>query len=57
MSGLRDRAITHAASLDILRVDTWCPVGGKAALVGLLTTIVVDVYQVEGVDVSGDVSQ
>jgi hypothetical protein len=45
-----------AAGLDSFAVDAWGAVGGVLAGEGALATLVVDVFEVEGVDVAGDVA-
>ncbi len=44
------------ATLHAIAVDTWGPTGSEAAFTGLFAAVVVDVFEVEGVDVAGDVS-
>jgi len=46
-----------AAGLDAFAVDAWGAVGGVLAGEGALATLVVDVFEVEGVDVAGDVAR
>lgn len=56
-SRLDNRAVALSASLDIVRVHTRRRAGGIAALVGLLAAVKVDVLQVKGVQMAGDVSE
>lgn len=53
---LGDGAISIASALHALAVDAWGTSGSEAALTSLITTIKVDVFEVEGVDVAWDIS-
>lgn len=54
---LRHRPITPATSVDIVRVDTRGATAVIDASGGLVATVVVDVFEVEGVDVAWEVAQ
>jgi hypothetical protein len=54
---LSDRPVASASRLDVLRVNTRRPPRGKASLVGLLATIEVDPFNIEGMDMSGNVAE
>jgi hypothetical protein len=45
-------AVTAAASLDVVAVHAWCSAVVVNAHVALLLSVVVDVFEVEGVDVT-----
>jgi hypothetical protein len=45
-----------AARLNSLAEDTWCPSSGETAFACLLAAVVVYPFEVEGVDMAGDVA-
>lgn len=45
-----------STTLHTIAVDAWGAIGSEAALARLFATIIIDVFEVEGVDVTGDVS-
>lgn len=47
-------AVAHTASLDVVRVDTGRSVSCIAAVVSLLFTVVIYIYQVKGMYVTRD---
>lgn len=49
-------AVAAAAVLDVFAVDAGRVRGGEAALACLLPAVVVDILEIEGVDVAGDVA-
>lgn len=51
---LGNGAVATAALLHALAVDTGGTAGGKAALARLLATVVIYVFEIEGVDVAGE---
>jgi len=53
---LYNRSVSIASTLYPLAVDAWGTSSSEATLTSLLTAIEVDVFEVEGVDVAGDVS-
>jgi hypothetical protein len=52
--GSRHGAVTTAASLNVVAVDTRCSAVVENACVTLFLSVVVDVFEVEGVDVTRD---
>ena len=50
--GSRHGAVTATASLNVVAVDTWCSAVVKDACVALFLSVIVDVFEVEGVDVT-----
>jgi len=54
---LDDRSIAAATGLYSVAIDTWGVSSGETALAGLLTTIVIDVFEVEGVNVAWDIAK
>lgn len=50
--GSRHGAVTATASLNVVAVDTWCSAVVKDACVALFLSVVIDVFEVEGVDVT-----
>jgi hypothetical protein len=50
--GNRHGAVTATASLDVVAVHAWCSAVVVDAHVALLLSVVVDVFEVEGVDVT-----
>ena len=53
---LSDRAVSSASTLYTLAVDTWSSGSSEATFTSLFAAIEVDVFEVEGVDVTWDVS-
>lgn len=53
---LHDRTISIASTLDSFAVDTWSTSSSEAALASLIAAIEVDVFEVECVNVAGNVS-
>lgn len=53
---LDDRTISVASTLHAFAVDTGGTSCGEATFAGLFAAIEVDVFEVEGVDVTGNVS-
>lgn len=50
--GSRHGAITTTSSLNVVAVDAWCAAVVEDAHVALLLSVVVDVFEIEGVDVT-----
>jgi hypothetical protein len=55
--GNRHGAVTATASLDVVAVHAWCSAVVVDAHVALLLSVVVDVFEVEGVDVTREKSK
>jgi hypothetical protein len=53
---LDNGTIPMAARLNSLAEDTWCPSSGETAFACLLAAVVVYPFEVEGVDMAGDVA-
>lgn len=56
-SGSWHGAIAAATSLDVIAVHSSCSVVVVHAQVGLFLSVIVDVFEVEGVDMAGEVSK
>ena len=56
-SRLSNRSVSLPASLHVVRVYARCRTRGESSFSRLLTSVVVNVLDVEGVDVSGDVTE
>ena len=52
-----DCAVALTTCLDVVRVNTRSRSGWVAALIGLLSAIVIDVFEVECVQMPGNVSE
>lgn len=52
-----DYVAVFASSLDAAAVDAWGAAGVVDACAGFVTAFVVDVFEVEGVDVAGEVAE
>ena len=53
---LSNGSVTIASALYALTVDTWGSGGSEAALASGVTTVEVDIFEVEGVDMAGNVA-
>jgi hypothetical protein len=53
---LGDRSVSIASGLHSLAVHAWGASSSEAALASLVAAVEVDILEVEGVDVAGDIS-
>lgn len=57
MSSQLHGSVASAATLDAVRIDARGAIGGQGAQPGTPAAVKVDVFEVEGVDVTGDVAE